>query len=134
MGVISVIDDDESVRVATVDLLNSAGLACEAFGSAEAYLESGHAARTSCLILDVSMPGMNGLELQQRLAVTGLAIPIVFITAFPTDATRARAVAAGAACFLPKPYANEELLSCVQEALRSQRPDAASNNDREQKF
>ena len=118
MDLISVIDDDESVRVATVDLLNSVGLVCEAFASAEAYLRSGKATATSCLILDISMPGMNGLELQRRLAQDGRSIPIVFITAFPTEATRTRAVKAGAVCFLPKPYADDELLGCVKAALR----------------
>jgi FixJ family two-component response regulator len=122
MGGISVIDDDESVRLATVDLLNSVGLACEAFASAEAFLESGRATETSCLILDVSMPGMNGLELQRQLAVAGFSIPIVFITAFPTETMRSRAFKAGAFCFLPKPYADEELLRCIDEALRGQRP------------
>jgi FixJ family two-component response regulator len=118
MPVISVIDDDESVRAATFDLLNSVGLACETFASAEAYLQSGQAELTSCLIIDVSMPRMNGLELQQRLAEAGLATPVVFITAFPTAATRARAIRAGAVCFLTKPYADDELLRCIQEALR----------------
>ena len=122
MGGISVIDDDESVRLATVDLLNSVGLACEPFASAEAFLASGRATETSCLILDVSMPGMNGLELQRRLAVAGFSIPIVFITAFPTETTRSRAFKAGAVSFLTKPYADEELLHCIDEALHGERP------------
>jgi FixJ family two-component response regulator len=121
MDLISLVDDDQSVRLATMDLLDSAGLACEAFDSAEAYLQSGKAKLTSCLILDVSMPGMNGLELQQRLAEAGLSIPIVFITAFPTEESRARAVRAGAFAFLAKPYADEELLGCIREALSGQR-------------
>jgi FixJ family two-component response regulator len=118
MDFISLVDDDQSVRLATVDLLESAGLACEAFDSAEAYLQSEKAKLTSCLILDVSMPGMNGLELQQRLVGAGISIPIVFITAFPTEESRARAVRAGAVAFLTKPYADEELLGCIREALR----------------
>jgi FixJ family two-component response regulator len=123
MSHVSVIDDDESVRAATVDLLNSVGLACDAFESAQAYLESGRAHSTSCLVLDVSMPGMNGLELQQRLVEAGHAIPIIFITAFPTAAVRARALRSGAVCFLPKPYADEELVRCVGSALgRTTRP------------
>jgi FixJ family two-component response regulator len=118
MSVISIVDDDESVRIATADLLNSVGLSCEAFASAEAFLQSGQASRTACLILDVRMPGTNGLELQQRLAAAGHTIPIVFITAFPTETARSRAVRAGAVCFLPKPYADEDLLACVETALR----------------
>jgi FixJ family two-component response regulator len=127
MHFISVIDDDESVRIATVDLLSSAGLACEAFATAEGYLRSGRAGLTSCLVLDVSLPGMNGLELQQRLAEAGLAVPIVFITAFPTATTRARALKAGAVCFLAKPYVDDELLGCIHEALRSLRRDAPTD-------
>jgi len=130
MELISVIDDDESVRIATVDLLNSVGFACEAFASAEAYLRSGKASSTSCLILDISMPGMNGLELQQRLWQDGHSIPIVFITAFPTDATRVRAVKAGAVCFLPKPYADDKLLGCVEAALSGEPRHGQSKDDR----
>jgi FixJ family two-component response regulator len=133
MDVISVVDDDESLRIATVDLLNSVGFVCEAFESAEAYLRSERVGLTSCLILDVSMPRMNGLELQRLLAQSGLSIPIIFITAFPTEATRASALRAGAVCLLPKPYADDELLSSIQEALRSRRRDVTSNGERKPK-
>jgi FixJ family two-component response regulator len=121
MDIISVIDDDKSVRVATLDLLDSAGFACEAFESAEVYLQSGKAKLTACLILDISMPGISGLELQGRLAQDGFSMPIVFITAFPSQSARARAVTAGAICFLPKPYADEELLKCLETALNTRR-------------
>lgn len=129
MDIISVIDDDESVRVSTVDLLNSVGFACQAFASAEAYLRSEQARVTSCLILDISMPGMNGLDLQRRLAQDGISIPIIYITAYPAEATRSRALKAGAVCFLPKPYADEELLHCLKAALGGQPRPGASKDE-----
>ena len=117
MQVISVVDDDPSVRSATVDLIESAGLACQAFASAEAYLASGWVARTSCLILDVSMPGLSGIELQHKLVRSGHSIPVIFITAFPKERIRAQAVCSGAICCLLKPYSEHELLDCIRMAL-----------------
>jgi FixJ family two-component response regulator len=114
---ISVVDDDASVRSATVDLLASVGFACEAFASADAYLQSEAANRTACLILDVRMPGLNGLELQQFLTDHGRAVPIIFITSYPNERVRRRAIKGGAICYLPKPYSDEELLSCIRLAL-----------------
>ena len=119
---ISVVDDDESVRSATVDLLASLGFACEAFTSAEAYLQSDAASRTSCLILDVRMPGLSGLQLEQVLTDQGRRVPIIFITAFPNERARRRAMNAGAICCLPKPYGVEELLDCIRLALDSPPP------------
>ena len=119
MGLIAVVDDDVSVRSATVDLLDSTGLACKAFASAEAYLESGQAEETSCLILDVRMPGLNGIALQRRLLKSGRVPPIIFITSFPDERTRKQALEAGAICYLPKPYSDDELLDCVRVALQS---------------
>jgi len=124
MPLISVVDDDASVLSATVDLLDSVGLPCEAFLSAEAYLASGRARSTACLILDVSMPRVNGVELQRRLIAAGHSIPTIFITAFPEERTRAQAQSYGAICFLCKPYRDEELLTCVRLAL--DRPGAVS--------
>jgi FixJ family two-component response regulator len=115
--VISIVDDDASVRLALLDLLNAVGLACEAFASGEEYLRSGRAPQTTCLILDITMPGMSGLELQRRLVKSGYAIPIIFITAFPERLVQARAVQAGAVCFLAKPYGDDELLACLERAL-----------------
>jgi FixJ family two-component response regulator len=117
MDMISIVDDDASVRSATVDLLDSLGFACEAYRSAEEYLGSATAADTRCLILDIHMPGLNGLELQRRLAQSGSTVPIIFITAFPEERSRAEAFRAGALCYLPKPYSDEELLDCVRQAL-----------------
>ena len=117
MDLISVVDDDASVRSATVDLLNSAGFTCEAHSSAEEFLDSTRAADTRCLILDVNMPGLNGLELQRSLVRSGSTVPIIFITAYPEERTRAEAFRAGALCYLPKPYNDEELLDCIRQAL-----------------
>ena len=117
MDLISVVDDDASVRLATVDLLNSVGLACEAHASAEQFLGSTRAADTQCLILDINMPGLNGLELQRRLVQSGSTVPIIFITAYPEERTRAEAFRAGALGYLPKPYSDEELLDCIRQAL-----------------
>jgi FixJ family two-component response regulator len=96
---ISLVDDHESVRSATVDLLASLGFACEAFISAEAYLQSDAANRTSCLILDFRMPGLNGLQLQQVLTDEGRRVPIIFITAFPSSQVSRRAMKASAICY-----------------------------------
>jgi len=117
MHMISVVDDDAAVLSATVDLLDSVGFACEPFASAEAYLASGRARSTACLILDVSMPGVNGVELQRRLIAAGHSIPTIFITAFPEERSRAQAESYGAICYLCKPYRDEELLTCVRLAL-----------------
>jgi len=117
MHVISVVDDDASVLSATVDLLDAVGLRCEAFPSAEAYLASDRVRSTSCLILDVSMPGLNGVELQRRLLHAGHFIPTIFITAFPEERTRVQAESYGAVCYLCKPYRDEELLACIRLAL-----------------
>ena len=114
---IAVVDDDASVRSATVDLLASVGFACEAFEAAEEYLRSEAANRTACLILDVRMPGLNGLELQRLLAEQGRTVPIIFITSYPNERVRRRAIRGGAICYLPKPYSEEELLGCIRLAL-----------------
>ena len=119
---ISVVDDDASVRSATVDLLASVGLLCEAFASAEAYLRSDAANRTLCLILDVRMPGLNGLDLQRLLTNQGSIVSIIFITSFPDERTRQQAIEGGAICYLPKPYDDEELLRCIRLALETSRP------------
>jgi FixJ family two-component response regulator len=115
--VISVVDDDPSVRLATLDLLKAAGYDCEAFSSGEEYFRSCQAPQTKCLILDVNMQGMNGLEVQQHVVQSGQGIPIIFITAFPEARARAQALRAGATCYLAKPYSAEDLLACLGRAL-----------------
>ena len=119
---IAVVDDDESVRSATVDLLLSLGFACEAFESAEAYLKSDAGNRMSCLILDVRMPGLGGLELQQLLTDQGRLVPIIFITSFPSGRVRRQAIKGGAICYLPKPNSDDELLRCIRLAFKTSEP------------
>jgi CheY-like chemotaxis protein len=114
---IAVIDDDRSVRNSVKTLLRSAGYRVETFESAEAFLESGAAAETGCLILDVRMPGMGGLELQVRLHDTNTEVPIIFITAHDDGALRQQAMQAGAVDMLHKPFAPKMLLSTLQTAL-----------------
>ena len=115
---VSVVDDDESVRESLPDLLREFGFAAEAFASAEAFLASDHVRRTRCLILDVAMPGMSGLELQEELAQRGHEIPIVFITAQQDESIRRRVLAAGAVHCLFKPFSETALPNAVNVALR----------------
>jgi FixJ family two-component response regulator len=116
-AVISVVDDDASVRLATLDLLHAAGFVCEAFASGEEYFGSSQTEQTRCLILDLNMQGMSGLEVQHQVVQSGHGVPIIFITAFPEDRTRAQALRAGAICYLAKPYSDDELLACLERAL-----------------
>jgi FixJ family two-component response regulator len=114
---ISIVDDDESIRRTTTRLIESFGFRAAAFESANAFLRSGQLHDTSCLIVDVQMPGMNGLELQSQLAAEGCGIPIIFITAYDDKESRQRAIQAGAAAFLGKPFSDEELLQTIHSAL-----------------
>jgi FixJ family two-component response regulator len=117
--VISIVDDDESLRNALGDLVRSAGFRTQEFPSAEAFLSSPHARDTACLILDVRMPGMNGLDLQRRIVAANWPIPIIFITSHADDDARARALEAGAVGFLYKPFRDDELLNAMEGALRA---------------
>ena len=114
---ISIVDDDESVRDATKGLVRSLGYVAATFASGEEFLNSDRVNDTSCLISDVQMPGLDGLELQSRLTAMGRRIPIIFVTAFPREQVRARALKAGAAGFLSKPYSDESLIVCLDRAL-----------------
>lgn len=117
---ITVVDDDESVREAIKSLIRSVGLGAEVFASAEDFLNYGDLHQTACLILDVRMPGMGGLELQQRLAADNYRIPIIFVTAHASDTeARARALQLGAVDFLFKPFSEEALLNDVYKVLGS---------------
>jgi len=116
-ALIAIVDDDESVREALQSLLKSMGFRAEGFPSAEEFLQSAQISATTCLILDVRMPGMSGLELQRQLAADQRRIPIIFITAHGDDDTRARALQAGAVDFLAKPFSEEALLTAVHSAL-----------------
>ena len=115
--VISVIDDDPSVRVATDNLLRSLGYKVETFASAEEFLQSAGSSDASCVIADVRMPAMGGVELQARLLTRGNRVPFIFITAFPEETIRARALMAGAVCFLTKPFDRLTLIKCLDAAL-----------------
>ncbi len=117
VSVISVVDDDASVRAATSKFLRSHGYTVQAYSSAEDFLRSGRLNDTSCVIADVQMPGMSGLELLTMMRAQGHVVPFIFITAFPDETTRARALHAGAICFLPKPFAGPALINCVGVAL-----------------
>lgn len=126
IDLISVVDDDESVRRTTRFLIESFGFRAAAFGSAEDFLESGQQHNTSCLILDVQMPKMNGLQLQSELAAGGWNIPIIFITAYDDRDSRSQAMEAGAVAILAKPFSDEQLLQTVRFALRRDRGGARS--------
>jgi FixJ family two-component response regulator len=117
--VISIVDDDPSVREGTMDLLNSMGFAAEAFERANDFLNSNRLHSTSCLIADVQMPGMTGLELHNRLVGSGNVIPTILITAFANDRDRTRALQSGVRCYLTKPFNENELLACIREALKT---------------
>ena len=114
---ISIVDDDQSIREATMSLLKSHGFRAEVFCSAEEFLNSPSAKETKCLILDVQMPGMNGLELQQRLNSESRGIPIIFISAHENPEVRREAMRAHAIDFLSKPFSEEALLRAIHSAL-----------------
>ena len=120
-NLISIIDDDESVRRTTVRLIESFGFRAAAFESAELFLGSGQLRDTACLIVDVQMPGMNGLQLQSQLAAVGCRIPIIFITAYDDKESYRRAMQAGAIAFLGKPFGDEQLLQTIHSALGDQK-------------
>jgi FixJ family two-component response regulator len=115
--VISIIDDDASVRAAANRLVRSLGYIAYPFASAREFLESSQLNDSSCLIADVQMPGMSGLELQSLLRAQGRALPIIFITAFPEESVRKRALDAGAICFLIKPFDGPTLIKYLDQAL-----------------
>ena len=116
-AVISIIDDDASVRTATNNLVRSHGYNAHTFASAEDFLKSAHLNDTSCVIADVQMPVMSGVELLTLLRAQGHGMPFIFITAFPEESVRARALKAGAICFLAKPFDGPTLISWLDTAL-----------------
>ena len=116
---ISIVDDDESMRASLDNLMRSVGYRAQAFPSAEAFLSSGQMDGTACLILDVRMPGMNGLDLQDHLVASGASVPIIFVTSHIDDDLRARALDAGAVTFLYKPFDENELLDTIDSVLRT---------------
>lgn len=122
--VISIVEDDKSVRVATRSLVRSLGFTAHTFASAEDFLRSPCVHDSSCVITDVQMSGLSGLELQRCLLAQGRHTPIIFITAFPDENVKAQAMRAGAICFLIKPFDGSTLIRCLQAALNQR--DSAS--------
>src|SRR5215467_12954376 len=115
---VAIVDDDRSVQTALRDLMESAGFAARSFGSAEEFLESGQRNQTACLVTDIRMPGMSGLELQAKLKAEGSRIPMIFITAHGDPKIKMQALKAGAIEFLTKPFDDEVLLEKVRAALK----------------
>ena len=117
--VISVIDDDESIRAAADSLLRARGYTVYTFASAAEFLRSPQLDETSCVITDVRMPDMSGVELQTALRTRGLSTPFIFITAFPEESARVQALREGAVAFLAKPFDTPTLIRCVQAAVKA---------------
>jgi FixJ family two-component response regulator len=117
---VAIIDDDASVRVTTDSLVRSLGYIVHTFASAEEFLQSGRIDDLSCVIADVQMPGMSGVELQAHLLTQGYRVPFIFFTAFPDERIRAQALKAGAICYLTKPFDGDSLIQGLQAALEKQ--------------
>jgi FixJ family two-component response regulator len=120
---IAIVDDDESMRDTTRDLLESAGFSAATFASAASLLKSRRLHSVSCLIADMRMPKMTGLELHQHLAASNHPIPTILMTAYPDERVRAQAEKANVVCYLAKPFEAEELLNCVRRAIDGRESD-----------
>jgi len=116
---IAIVDDDKGARDALQMLVRSLGHNACTFASAEEFLESEKVYDASCVITDLQMPGLSGVDLQDRLTADGHRIPVIFITGFPDDSTRARVMKAGAVGFLSKPFKDDHLIACLDKALRA---------------
>jgi FixJ family two-component response regulator len=114
----AIVDDDDALRTSLDNLLRSVGFRAHGFSSAEAFLRSDRARETACLILDIRMPGMNGLELQRQMIAADWQIPIIFITSHVDDEARAQGLDAGAVAFLYKPCREDDLLQAIDVALQ----------------
>jgi FixJ family two-component response regulator len=119
---IAIIDDDASIRNGARALLKSLGYATATFASAEEFLESARLQQAACLITDVQMPGMSGVDLQDHLKARGDVTPVIFVTAFPEEELRQRVLSAGAFGFLAKPFSEDCLIACLEKALAQERP------------
>ena len=115
---VSIVDDDPLAREGIKELVESLGYKALAFVSAQDFLQSGAIAKTGCLITDIQMPGLNGLELQERLQAAGYSTPIILITAYPSEKHRSRAMSAGAIGFLSKPFEEQSLVECLTVAMK----------------
>jgi FixJ family two-component response regulator len=116
---VAIIDDDESVRATTDSLVRSLGYIVHTFASAEEFLRSNRLDEFACVIADVQMPGMSGVQLQDHLRAQGYRVPFMFFTAFPDEKIRAQALAAGAICYLTKPFDGDSLIRFLQAALKT---------------
>jgi FixJ family two-component response regulator len=125
-AMISIVDDDKSIRDAARSLIRSLGYSAVTFASAEEFLESGRLRETACLITDVQMPGMSGVDLHNHLIAKGDPTPVIFVTAFPEESLRDRVLSAGAIGFLSKPFSEESLIACLGKALATQ-PSRSAN-------
>lgn len=114
---VSIIDDDDSLRTALVGLVRSLGYRASGYGSAEDFLDAGDADLSACIVTDIQMPGLSGIELKERLALAGNVAPVIMITARSERALHDRAVASGAWCVLHKPFAPDALIACLERAL-----------------
>ena len=119
---VAIVDDDASVRDTTKDLLDSAGLSAATFDSAESFLQSKGTCAIRCLVTDMRMPGMSGVELCRHLASAGTPIPTILITAYSDEQACVRALETGVTCFLTKPFRPEDLLACIETAMRESNP------------
>ena len=117
MTTVSIIDDNRVAREAIADLVNSLGYEVATYESAEDFLDCGQIAQTSCLITDLQMPGLNGLDLQSHLIAHGQTMPVIFVSGFPEEKIRRRAMSAGAIGFLSKPFEEGALIDCLKTAL-----------------
>ncbi|MDB6042047.1 MAG: response regulator receiver protein [Gammaproteobacteria bacterium] len=118
-SLVAIVDDDQSIRDTTKDLLESEGFSAASFASAASLLKSRRLNRVLCLIADMRMPGMTGLELHQHLIASNHAIPTILMTAYPDERARAQAIKANVVCYLLKPFAPDELLACVRSAIQT---------------
>ena len=119
LPLVAIVDDDASVRATTGSLVRSLGYLVNLFASAEEFLRSNHLDDFSCVIADVQMPGMSGVEMHAQLLALGCHVPFVFVTAFPDERFRAQALGAGAVCYLTKPFDGDRLVQCLQTALKN---------------
>jgi FixJ family two-component response regulator len=114
---ILIVDDDEALRDATKGLMRALGFRAEAFGAAEDLLKSDLLHCAACIISDMQMPQMSGLEMHRRLVESGTSIPTILITAYPDDSVRTRALKAGIICYLTKPFSKDDVLACIRSVL-----------------
>jgi FixJ family two-component response regulator len=126
-SLVSVVEDDQFFRESMRRLMKSLGYDVAAFASAADFLASPRLAETACLIADVHMPAMTGLELHEHLIEAGYAIPTILVTAYPDDVDLARAMNDGVACYLRKPFQEQHLIRCLRAALRSDEPGAENS-------